>query len=135
MVHAAPMAKDVATVWHYAGCGTCKKALKWLDAHGVAYDAIPIVDHPPDAKTLRALAEAAGVGARKLVNVSGESYRALIASRGKPAIDALDDDALYALLARDGKMIKRPLLRRGDTVLVGFDEARYADALKGRTRR
>lgn len=116
---------DVA-IYQYAGCGTCKKALKWLDARGVRYRSIEIVTAPPSAKELRAFLDASGLPVRKLLNLSGASYRALLAERGKPAIDALDDASLLALLAADGKMIKRPLLVRGKTVIVGFDEDAYA---------
>jgi arsenate reductase-like glutaredoxin family protein len=33
-------------------------------------------------------------------------------------------------LASDGKLIKRPFVLSGDTVLVGFDEAAYKAAFK-----
>jgi arsenate reductase len=118
------------TVYVYAGCSTCKKALAWLDARGVRYRAIPIVEAPPTATELAKHARAAGVSPRKLINLSGNSYRALIAERGKDAVAALDDAALLALLAADGKMIKRPLLVDGKRVLIGFDEAAYAAAFK-----
>jgi arsenate reductase len=39
-----------------------------------------------------------------------------------------DAEALDAL-ARDGKLIKRPLIEGPDFVLVGFDEAAYARQL------
>jgi arsenate reductase len=121
---------DAIEVFHYAGCSTCKKALKWLTTNGLRFEAIPIVERPPSARSLASWAKKSGLPVRKLVNVSGESYRALIATRGKEAVAALDDAALLALLAADGKMIKRPLLVRGDLVLVGFDEAAYERALK-----
>ncbi len=121
------MAKTSVRIWHYAGCSTCKKALAWLDANGTRYEAVGIVEAPPSAKVLAGLVEASGLSARKFINVSGMSYRALIADRGKAAIDALSDEALIALLAADGKMIKRPLVSYGDVVIVGFDAARYAE--------
>jgi arsenate reductase len=39
-----------------------------------------------------------------------------------------DDEALKALAA-DGKLVKRPIVDTGKTVLVGFDEDAYAKAL------
>ena len=126
------MAKSTIEVWHYAGCGTCKKALRWLDQHGVAYRAIPIVEQPPSLAELQAMVKASGLSARKWLNTSGGSYRALVAERGKDAVEALDDAALLGLLAADGKMIKRPVVRAGDTVLVGFREDAYAAALRPR---
>jgi arsenate reductase (glutaredoxin) len=51
-----------------------------------------------------------------------ESYRAL----GKARVDAASDAQLLEWLAADGKLVKRPVLVRGDQVLVGFQPERYA---------
>ncbi len=122
-------------VYQYAACGTCKKALKWLDAHGVAYESVPIVESPPSLAELRALVTKSGLSARKWINTSGGSYRALVAERGKEAVEALSDEELLALLAADGKMIKRPVLVAGHDVLVGFAEAAYEARLGGESER
>jgi arsenate reductase len=114
-----------ARVYQYAACGTCKKALKWLDAHGVAYESVPIVESPPSLTELTALVKKSGLAPRKWINTSGGSYRALVTERGKEAVEALSEKELLALLAADGKMIKRPVLVAGDDVLVGFAEDAY----------
>jgi arsenate reductase len=117
------------TLYAYDRCETCRKALRYLAARGVTPDVVPIVERPPSARELRALVARSGLPARKWLNLSGQSYRALVAARGKAAVDALDDDALVALLAADGKLLKRPVLVTPDRVLVGFREADYAAAL------
>lgn len=122
------MKNQRVVVWHYAGCDTCRKALRWLKEHSVSFEAIPIVDQPPSREELRELVAASGLPVRKFLNTSGGSYRALVESRGKAAVEALDDEALLALLAADGKMIKRPLLKAGEKVLVGFREDAYTAA-------
>jgi len=116
-------------VYAYAGCSTCKSAQRFLTKSGATFELIPIVERPPTEAELRGFVAKSGKTLRAFVNVSGGSYRALIAERGKDAVAALSDDALLALLAADGKMIKRPLLVRGDDVIVGFDEAAYARLL------
>lgn len=123
------MSAEPFRFYAYAGCSTCTKAQRLLTSKGAAFRAIPIVDEPPSASELAAFVKASGKPVRAFVNVSGGSYRALIAERGKEAVAALSDEALLALLAADGKMIKRPLLVRGKTVLVGFDEAAYLAAI------
>ena len=115
-------------VLSYAACGTCKKALKWLDARGVAYDVRPIVDEPPTEKELDAWILASGKSVRKWLNTSGQSYRAL----GKAAVDAMSDAEVVAALAKDGKLVKRPVVVAGARVLVGFDEAAYDAAFPAR---
>lgn len=117
------MPKSKPLVLSYAGCGTCKKALKWLADHGVVVDVRPIVDEPPTMKELATWIPQSGKPVRKWLNTSGQSYRAL----GKPRVDAASDAEIVAWLARDGKLVKRPVLVRGSAVLVGFDEAAYVE--------
>jgi len=115
------------TVLAYDGCDTCRKARKWLESKGISHTVRPIVTAPPTVAELRAWVPASGVGLRKWLNTSGQSYRAL----GKPAVDAASDETLIAMLAADGKLVKRPVLVRGEAVLVGFDPARWEAALGG----
>lgn len=119
------MPRSSVLVLHYPACGTCKKALKWLDAQGVDYELRHIVDAPPTKKELSAWVRASGKPVRKWLNTSGQSYRAL----GKAAVDAMTDSAVLDALAKDGKLVKRPVVVQGEQVLVGFDEAQYRAAL------
>ena len=124
------MSKSGFTIYAYDACDTCRKARKWLDAHGIAHEVVPIVEKPPSRAMLSKLVKASGLPAHKWFNTSGQSYRALVASLGKPKVAALGEDEVLELLAKDGKLIKRPVLVAGDKVLVGFRPEQYDD-LKG----
>jgi len=106
------------TIYQYPACSTCRKALKWLDAKGIAYDTVHIVDKPPSEKLLKK-ALAAGVPLKKLFNTSGESYKA---GNFKDKLPAMTEAEAVKALAADGKLIKRPFVVAGDVVLTGFDE-------------
>ena len=106
----------------YAGCDTCRKALKYLSERGVAHTVRPIVEAPPTPDELARWIPASRLTVRQWLNTSGQSYRAL----GKAAVDAMSDDAVRAALAADGKLVKRPVLIAGDRVLVGFRPEGYA---------
>ncbi len=114
-------------VLSYAGCGTCKKALAWLKAKGIAHELRPIVDQPPTPAELRAWIPASALPVKKWLNTSGLSYRAL----GKERVDAASDAELEAWLAADGKLVKRPVLVANGRVLVGFREEAWQTALQG----
>lgn len=118
--------KEEILVLSYAGCGTCKKALRWLADHGVAPRVRPIVDEPPTPAELARWIPESGLPVRKWLNTSGQSYRAL----GKEKVDAAGDADLVKWLAADGKLVKRPVLVRGERVLVGFSEEAYAALLR-----
>lgn len=114
-------------IYQYAKCGTCRKALKWLDGQEIAYEAIPIVENPPSKTALRELWKRSGLPLRKLFNTSGQSYRQ---GGFKEKLTTMSDDEALAALAADGKLIKRPIVvGAGDgPVLVGFKEADYEAA-------
>ncbi|HYQ16618.1 MAG TPA: arsenate reductase family protein [Polyangiaceae bacterium] len=111
-------------IYQYPKCSTCRKALKWLDARGVKYEAVDIVTAPPKkAELTRALKS--GLPLKKLFNTSGQSYRE--GGWGEKLASVTQAQAIDALAA-DGKLIKRPFILNGEQVLVGFDEAAYTAA-------
>jgi len=110
----------------YAGCDTCRKARSWLDAGAIPFELRPIVEQPPTVDELRRWIAASGVPLRRWLNTSGQSYRAL----GKARVDAASDDELIGWLAADGKLVKRPVLVRDATVLVGFRPEAWETALR-----
>lgn len=115
-------------VYQYPKCSTCRKALKWLDAAGLAYQSSDLVASPPSAATLRDLHARSGLPIARFFNTSGESYRT---GGFKARLPKMTQDEALAALAADGKLIKRPLLDLGGKVLVGFDADAYAAALPG----
>jgi arsenate reductase len=119
-------------VWQYPKCSTCRKALKWMAEHDVAFDATDIVARPPSATKLRDLWKRSGLPIARFFNTSGESYRA---GGFKEKLKTMSDADALAALAADGKLIKRPLVDTTDAVLVGFDEAAYQQALGRRAAR
>ena len=116
--------RERVQVLSYAGCSTCKKALKWLAEHHVEVDVRPIVESPPTTAELTAWIPRSGRPVRKWLNTSGQSYRAIDKARAAAA----KDEEIVKWLAKDGKLVKRPVVVAGGQVLVGFDEKAYAEA-------
>ena len=112
----------MTTIYQYARCGTCRKALKWLDGRGVTYMAHDLVGEPIDGETLRDLWQRSGRPLKAFFNTSGKSYRE---GGFKERLAEMSDAEMLAALADDGKLVKRPILDVGDKVLVGFREPEY----------
>lgn len=108
-------------VLSYAGCGTCKKALRWFADRGIAVDVRPIVEAPPSEVELGEWIPKSGRPVRKWLNTSGQSYRAL----GKQKVAAATEEEIVRWLTQDGKLVKRPVVVTSKQVLVGFDEEAY----------
>lgn len=118
-------------VYEYAGCSTCKQALKYLDAKGTKYERIPIVDQPPSVKELKQMLthlEAAGGSLKNLFNTSGVQYRELgIAEKLK---SGMSESEALKLLAQNGKLIKRPFLLTDKGGTVGFKQDAWDRLIK-----
>ena len=110
----------------YPPCSTCKKAKKWLDEHGVAYEARDIKQDNPTQEELRAWQARSGLPLKRFFNTSGQLYRSLQLKEKLPAMPGAEQ---LALLAGDGMLVKRPLAVGEDFVLVGFKEAEWEQTL------
>ena len=109
-------------VFAYSKCSTCRKALRWLDEHGVEREERDIVTSPPSKAELEKALELSGLPIGKLFNTSGVSYR-----EGKwgERLKTINKSDAIAALAKDGKLIKRPLLLGDGFALIGFSEEAY----------
>ena len=111
----------------YTKCSTCKKARKFLEERGAAFEVRDVKEQPPTAEELREWWEKSGLPLKKLFNTSGQQYRTLGLSARLPEMGEAEQ---LALLASDGMLVKRPILVTEDAVLVGFRQAEWEEALQ-----
>ena len=105
-------------------CDTVKKARAWLDAAGIAYAFHNYkTAGAPEAK-LRAWADRLGWEA--LLNRAGTTFRKLPDAEKSD----LDPERAIQLMLAHPSMIRRPVLERDDTLLVGFKPEAWAAALR-----
>ena len=109
-------------VYCYPKCTTCKKALKWLDEQGKAYEEIDIKEHNPSREVLKDAYEKSGLPLKKFFNTSGMTYRKMDLKNKLPE---MEQEEQLRLLATDGMLVKRPLVVTDDHVLVGFKEKEW----------
>lgn len=114
-------------VYTYKNCGSCKKATKWLDAEGIAYEELPIRETPPSVAELRTMLGHQNGEIRKLFNTAGGDYRELNLKDKLP--DMSEADALDLLSSR-GNLVKRPFVLGDGYGLVGFKEELWAESVK-----
>ncbi len=105
-------------------CGTCKKALQWLDATGIVYEFINTKEHPPTATQITDWVKT--LGFKPLRNTSGQSYRAI-----GPEKESWTEADWIRAYSQDAMLLKRPLfVQQGEAVAVGFREADLRQVLK-----
>jgi arsenate reductase len=108
------------TIYGIRNCDTMKKARAWLEAHDVAYEFHDYKNSGIDRATLEKWAKTAGW--EVLLNRAGTTFRKLpdAAKNGLTKARALE------LMLEQPSMIKRPVIERGRTLLVGFTEEGYS---------
>lgn len=101
-------------------CDTVKKARKWLDDNGIAYD---FHDFKKDGldETLLARWEQA-IGWEALINKRGTTWRKL----PEELRDTIGAQTAHEIMLDNPSIIKRPVVESGDNVSVGFNPEEWA---------
>ena len=87
-----------------------------LSRRGVRFSTRDLFKQPLAAAEIRRLAAVAPGGVRGLLSTRSTQYRALGLDRRE-----VTDDALVAAMAKEPRLIRRPLVLAGDRLVVGFD--------------
>lgn len=111
----------------YPKCGTCQKAAKWLKENNIDVESRHIVENTPTERELTAWLEKSKLTVNKFFNTSGKVYKE---QNIKEKVKTESTSDLIKLLAKNGMLIKRPILATDRFVLVGFKEEEWAEHLK-----
>jgi arsenate reductase (glutaredoxin) len=111
------------TVYGIKNCDTIKKARAWLQSHGIEYAFHDYKVDGIDRARLESWLKVAGW--ETLLNRAGTTFRKL----PDEAKENLDERKALKLMLEQPSMIKRPVLEKGRTLLVGFSPEKYS-ALK-----
>ena len=111
------------TVYGIKNCDTMKKAFKWLDKQGVEYQFHDYKKEGVDANTLSTWSKK--VGWETLLNRRGTTWRKL----PDKIKDNINEKSALKIMQEQPSIIKRPVLKKGASYLVGFDEASYKKLL------
>ena len=105
-------------------CNTIKKTKEWLSDEGITYSFRDVKKDPLSPNELAELVMRAGLDT--LVNRKGRKWKELGLSDKE-----LSDNDLFEVLLEHQTMIKRPVLRKGEAVMVGFDEDALQNFIEG----
>ncbi|MBZ6379339.1 ArsC family reductase [Pacificimonas flava] len=110
------------TLYGIPNCDSVKKARRWLDEHGVAYN---FHDYKKAGiEESRLALWASEVGYEPLLNRRGTTWRQL----DEADKSNVEEAKAIALMAANPSLIKRPVIEHGGPLLVGYDADAYEDA-------
>ncbi|MBT3042084.1 MAG: ArsC family reductase [Candidatus Thiodiazotropha sp. (ex Codakia orbicularis)] len=101
-------------------CDTMKKAIRWLDEHGITYQFHNYKKVGVDEKLLRQWVDR--VGWEALLNRRGMMWRRL-----DDSVKAeINEESAIRVMLETPSIIKRPVLETDKTLNVGFTEEAYS---------
>ena len=104
-----------------ANCDTIKKAKKWLEQHNIAFTFHDYKKLGADAEVLAQAIDASSLDT--VVNKRGTTYRKL---SDEQKANITPENATE-LLIEYSSMIKRPIIKSENGIIVGFNESQYKE--------
>ncbi len=108
-------------VYGIPNCDTVKKARRWLDTHGIDYEFHDYKKSGIDRATLSLWCEE--LGWESLLNKRGTTWRKL----PEESKNNLTQKRSIALMIENTSLIKRPVLKHENNLLLGFDEGIWTE--------
>lgn len=109
------------TIYQKPTCSTCREVLKLVDASGQPYSAVNYYEKAFTKAHLKGLLKKANLAAREVLRTKEEIYKTLGLAK-----KTLSEDDLIDLMIKHPDLIQRPLVERGDRVIL----ARPAETVK-----
>ena len=107
-------------------CKTCKNAKQWLKDNGFEFTERDLQFDFPSEEELRKWIEISGKDAEYFSNTTGQLF---IAAGLKHDFPTMTEDERIHIISVDGRLIRRPVLIDGDTILAGFKQREWEKAL------
>ncbi|MEP0709646.1 MAG: arsenate reductase [Parvibaculum sp.] len=115
----------VLIVYGLKNCDTCRKALKWLEAEGIAHRFLDVRADGISAADVKRFAK--GAGWETLLNKASTTWRSLPDSDK----DDITETGAVKLMAAHPALIKRPVFDMGSAgIAVGFRDTQKAQLKK-----
>jgi len=108
------------TVYGIPNCDTIKKARNWLKDNGIDYEFHDYKKLGVPEKELKAWVKQ--LGWETLLNKRGTTWRKL----DDETKNSVDEKSAIQIMLENPSIIKRPVLSKGKTLLVGFSADEYA---------
>ena len=112
------------TLYGITNCDTVKRARTWLNTMGIVYQLHDYKKLGCPTDQVRQFLDHFGVEA--VLNRRGTTWRKLNYDQKS----GLTEETAILLMSEHPSLIKRPILRRGSDLLIGFDEPTWREFFK-----
>ena len=105
-------------------CDTMKKAFRWLDEHNITYTFHDYKKEGLDEATAKAWVDE--LGWESVINKRGTTWRKL----EEETKSTMDNENAVRIMMSQSSIIKRPLLKIDDAIILGFSADEYTQRLR-----
>jgi arsenate reductase len=109
------------TIYQKPTCTTCRQAIQVLKDSGKPFKTVNYYEHPFTKTQLKSLLKKAGLLPRDVLRTKEEVYKKLDLAKKN-----LSDDELIDLMVKHPDLIQRPIVEKGEQVIL----ARPAETVK-----
>jgi arsenate reductase (glutaredoxin) len=109
-------------IYGIKSCGSVQKAIKFLDAHAIAYTFHDFKSSPVSREKIELWATQTPISL--LLNTKGTTYRTLDLKSYN-----LDNNGKIEWMSNHNLLIKRPVIEFKNQLIVGYDESYYKGIL------
>jgi Spx/MgsR family transcriptional regulator len=107
-------------IYGLKNCDSCRKAFRWVDARGLAYEFIDVRDGSMTSKDIARFVAAAGW--ETALNRKSTTWRSLAEADRQD----FSPEKTVSLIAANPTLLKRPVIDADGTIVIGFDDAAEA---------
>ena len=101
------------TIYHKPICSTCRQVIKLIEESGHPFTAINYYEKPFSKSTLKGLLKKAGLKSSDIIRRKEEIYKKLNLQQSH-----FTDDELLDIMIKHPDLIQRPLVKKGDHVIL-----------------
>ena len=101
------------TIYHKPTCSTCRNVIKLIEENGQPFTAINYYEKPFSKSKLKGLLKKAGLKASDIIRKKEDIYTRLNLAQSQ-----FTDDELLDILVKQPDLIQRPLVQKGDHVIL-----------------
>ena len=112
------------TIWHNQRCSKSRDAMEILKENNCETKVIKYLETSPDEAQIKTILKMLGITPRELMRTKEELYKELDLKY------VTDDESLIKAMAKNPKLIERPILIKNNKAIIGRPTSIIADFLK-----
>ena len=101
------------TIWHNPSCSKSREAMSILEANNLQAEVVKYLESTPSVTQIKEILKMLDITPRELMRKKEDIYKELNLQ------DETDNNALIQAMAKNPKLIERPVIIKGNKAIIG----------------